>query len=213
MRVTIIGAGRMAHGIGTRAIAGGNDVTFMDRTPEKAASLADQLRECAVNAQVKAAPWLSTPEDETVILALPYRASLELAGNWAQALEGKVIVDISNPLNATYDGLATSPGTSAAEEIARAAPQTARVVKAFNTTFAATLLPGAVDSQKLDVFIAGDDSEAKGLVSRLVETGGMRPIDAGPLRHARYLEAMGFIHIVEQNRLGTQFKSALKLLS
>jgi 8-hydroxy-5-deazaflavin:NADPH oxidoreductase len=121
-------------------------------------------------------------------------------------------VNITNPLNATYDGLATPPGSSDAEEIARMVPQGTRVVKAFNTTFARTLVAGTVAGQPLDVFIAGDDAEAKATISQLVKAGGLRAIDVGPLSRARQLEGIGFLGITLQGPLGTNFMSAWKLL-
>jgi predicted dinucleotide-binding enzyme len=87
------------------------------------------------------------------------------------------------------------------------------VVKAFNTTFAGTLIDGQVAGQPLDVFLAGDDEEAKASVSKLVEDGGLRPIDAGPLRRARELEAAGLLHMSVQGTLGTGFGSALKIVA
>jgi predicted dinucleotide-binding enzyme len=83
------------------------------------------------------------------------------------------VVDISNPLNETFDGLATAPGTSAAEEVAQSAPAGARVVRASNTTFSGTLVEGQVAGQLLDVLIAGDD-EGKDKVAQLVRDGGCR---------------------------------------
>jgi predicted dinucleotide-binding enzyme len=87
------------------------------------------------------------------------------------------------------------------------------VVKAFNTTFAGTLLTGAVAGQPLDVFIAGDDADAEALVSQLARDGALRPIDAGALKRARELEALGYLHMALQPSLGTAFGSALKVLS
>src|SRR6266566_7176053 len=110
-------------------------------------------------------------------------------------------------------GLATPPGSSDAEEIARMVPPGARVVKAFNTTFARTLVAGTVAGQPLDVFITGDDAAAKATVSQLVEAGGLRAIDAGPLAHAHYLEGLAFLGMKLQFTLGTQFQSAWKLLA
>src|SRR6185436_3490304 len=110
--------------------------------------------------------------------------------HYPASLEGKILVDISNPMNASFDGLATAPETSAAEEIARLAPAGTRVVKAFNTTFAGTLITGGVSGHPLDVFIAGDDAEAKQVVASLVTTGHLRPIDVGPLQRARQLEGL-----------------------
>ena len=123
------------------------------------------------------------------------------------------MVDIAKPLNQTFDGLATALGTSAAEEVAEAAPAGTRVVKAFNTTFSGTLVEGQVAGQPLDVFIAGDDEEAKETVAQLVRDRGLRALDVGPLERARQLEGLGFLGITLQQPLGLTFQSAWKLIS
>jgi hypothetical protein len=107
----------------------------------------------------------------------------------------------------------TAPGTSAAEELAATAPSGTRVVKAFNTTFSGTLVEGQVAGQPLDVFIAGDDEEAKESVAQLVRDGGLRAIDVGALERARHLEGLGFLGIMVQQPLGLNFQSAWKLIS
>ncbi len=214
MNVTIIGAGNMGRGIGTLLVSGGHNVTLMDRQPEKAKSLAQELSGKAANGAKVQGAALGTPiKDEIVILAIPYGATGQVIENLGKQLEGKIIIDITNPLNATYSGLAVPPGTSAAEEIAKKLPSHAVVLKAFNTTFAKTLAEGEVDGQQLDVFIAGDKEEPKQKVSKLVEDGGLRAIDAGALERARQLEAMGFLGIALQQELGTGFQSAWKILS
>ena len=147
------------------------------------------------------------------MLAVPYGANIELAKQLGEKLAGKVIVDIANPLNSTYDGLATKPDLSSAEDVAKAAAPNAKVVKAFNTTFAGTLLTGQVAGRPLDVFIAGDDAEAKNEIAQLVKDGGMRPIDTGPLSRARQIEAMQFLHITLQGTLGTNWGSAIEISS
>jgi predicted dinucleotide-binding enzyme len=195
MRVTVIGAGNMGRGIGHRLVAGGHDVTVVDRDPEEAGRLAGELR------------------GEVMILAVWYPGTLEIARELGERLAGKVVVDIANPLNETYDGLATAPGTSAAEEVAATMPVGTRVVKAFNTTFSGTLVEGQVAGQPLDVFIAGDDEEAKETVGALVRDGGLRAIDVGPLERARQLEGLGFLGITLQQPLGLNFQSAWKLIS
>lgn len=213
MNVTILGAGNMARGIGTRLVEGGNSVTLMSRDPEDAAVLAAELQaEAHKGATVQATPFGSPFRDEVVIMAVPYTAETEIIQQYHAQLPGKILVNITNPLNATYDGLATPPGSSDAEEIAGMVPQGTRVVKAFNTTFARTLVAGAVAGQPLDVFIAGDDAEAKATISQLVEAGGLRAIDVGPLSRARQLEGIGFLGITLQGPLGTHFMSAWKLL-
>jgi predicted dinucleotide-binding enzyme len=131
-----------------------------------------------------------------------YPGTLELARELGERLAGKVVVDIANPLNQTFDALATTPGTSAAEEVAAATPAGARVVKAFNTTFSGTLVEGQVADQPLDVFIAGNDEGAKETVAQLVRDGGLRTIDVGPLERSRQLEGLGSLGITLQHPLG-----------
>jgi 8-hydroxy-5-deazaflavin:NADPH oxidoreductase len=213
MNVTIIGAGNMGRGIGHRIVAGGHDVTIVDRDPEEAARLADELHAATQDgATVEAAGPDAQLRGEVVILAVYYPGNLELAKDLGDRLAGKVVVDISNPLNQTFDALATAPGSSAAEEVATATAG-ARVVKAFNTTFAPTLVEGQVAGHPLDVLIAGDDEEAKKTVAQLVRDGGLRAIDVGPLERARELEGLGFLGIALQQPLGLNFQSAWKLIS
>jgi NADPH-dependent F420 reductase len=212
MNVTIIGAGNMGRGIGHRLVSGGHDVTVVDRDPEEAERLVEELRGAAEgSATVEAAGPGAELRGEVVILAVYYPGSLEIAGELGDRLAGKVVVDIANPLNETFDGLATAPGTSAAE-VAASAPPGARVVKAFNTTFSGTLVEGEVAGQPLDVFIAGDD-EAKETVAQLVRDGGLRAIDVVPLERARQLEGLGFLGITLQQPLELNFQSAWKLIS
>jgi NADPH-dependent F420 reductase len=212
MRVTIIGAGKMGRGIGTRLVAGGHDVEVVDRDPDEARALAEELQAAAQGGgSAQAVDQDAALGGEVVVLAVYYPATLEAAEQYGERLAGKVVVEISNPVDfATFDGLATPPDTSAAEQLAAAAPAAA-VVKAFNTTFGNTLVPGEAGGQTLDVLIAGDDAEAKRKVSELIESGGLRPLDVGPLRRARQLEQVGFLHIAVQEPLGAGFASALKL--
>ena len=127
MNVTIIGAGNMGRGIGTRLIAGGHKVTFVDANPETAQKTAADLK-----AEVGT---LDTPLGDVVVLAVWYGTNIEIAKQLGSKLAGKVVVDIANPLNSTYDGLATAPDSSSAEDLAKALVAGAKVVKAF-TTFA-----------------------------------------------------------------------------
>ena len=213
MQVTVIGAGNMGRGIGHTLVRGGHSVTIVDRDPEEAARLAKELRGAAQGgATVEASGPGAELGGEVVVLAVYYPGSLELARDLGEGLAGKVVVDISNPLNQSFDGLATEPGTSAAEELAAALPAGARVVKAFNTTFSGTLVEGEVAGQTLDVLIAGDE-EAKEMVAQLVRDGGLRAIDVGPLERARELESLGFLGITLQQPLGLNFQSAWKLAS
>lgn len=213
MDVTIIGTGKMAEGISTRLLSGGNNITFLGHKPHEADELISRLSTSAVKgATAKAASPGNPVEGEVVILAIPYASASSVVRDYSQQLQGKIVIDITNPLNQSYDGLVTKPGTSAAEEIAKLLPEGTRLVKAFNTTFAGTLKKGEVAGQKLDVFIAGDDAEAKRIVSNLVSSGGMRAIDAGPLQRARDLEALAFLLISLQSTMKTNFMSIIKIL-
>jgi 8-hydroxy-5-deazaflavin:NADPH oxidoreductase len=110
-------------------------------------------------------------------------------------LDGKVVVDITNPLDfATFDSLVVPSDSSAAAEIAAALPGS-RVLKAFNTTFAATLSAGTVGGVPTTVLIAGDDADAKALLAGIVTSGGLAAVDAGALSRARELEALGFLQL------------------
>jgi predicted dinucleotide-binding enzyme len=202
----------MGCGIGHRLVAGGHSVTIVDRDPEEAGKLAEELRGAARgDATVEAAGPGAELRGEVVILAVYYPGSLELARELGERLAGKMVVDISNPLNQTFDGLAIAPGTPAAE-VAVTMPAGTRVVKAFNTTFSGTLVEGQVAGQPLDVFIAGDDEEAKETVAQLVRDGGLRDIVVGPLERARQLEGLGFLGITLQQPLRLNFQSAWKLI-
>jgi len=213
MNVTIIGSGNMGRGIGTRAVAGGHSVTFVDTNPEVAEKAATDVRASAKNgAKVSAASLGDAQLGDVVVFAVWYGTNIELAKQLGNKLAGKVVVDIANPLNSTYDGLTTASDSSSAEDLAKAIVSGARVVKAFNTTFAGTLLTGESGGQKLDVFIAGDDADAKSKVAQLITDGGMRAVDAGPLHRARQIEGMGLLHIVLQGALGTNWGSSVKVL-
>jgi len=213
MNITIIGAGNMGRGIGTRAVAGGHSVTFVDANPETAEKAAADVKASAKNgAKVSAATLGGVQLGDVVVLAVWYGTNIEIAKQLGMKLAGKIVVDIANPLNSTYDGLATAPDSSSAEDLAKAIASGAKVVKAFNTTYAGTLLAGEVAGQPLDVFIAGDDAGAKATVAQIVTDGGMRPVDAGPLSRARQIEGMQLLHIVTQGALGTNWGSTIKIL-
>jgi 8-hydroxy-5-deazaflavin:NADPH oxidoreductase len=209
MDVTIIGAGNMGRGIGTRLVAGGNGVKVLDHDPDQARALADELGGGAEGGA--AGDPLS---GDVVVLAIWYEPARSAVEQYGDQLDGKVIIDITNPVDVeSFDGLVTPADSSAAEELAKLAPDGAEVVKAFNTTFAGTLVEGEVAGQPLDVFIAGDDADAKETVASLARAGGLNTIDTGPLRRARELERLGFLHMVLQEGLGTAYGSAIRVIS
>ena len=135
----------------------------------------------------------ATIEGDLVVLAVPYGALETIAATYGEQLTGKTVVDITNPLNfETFDSLVVPVGSSAAAELQKALPG-ARVLKAFNTNFAATLAAGTVGTEKTTVLVAGDDADAKAALINAVTAGGLAALDAGALARAHELEAIGFL--------------------
>jgi 8-hydroxy-5-deazaflavin:NADPH oxidoreductase len=209
MQLTMIGTGNMARGIGSRVLAGGHDLTVVGKDSQQAEAVAADIGGAGT---VKTAVTGDPIGGEVVVLAVYYPDARGAVEHYADQLAGKVVVDITNPVNETFDGLVVAPDSSATNELASLAPG-ARFVKAFNTTFAGPLTTGEVAGQTLDVLIAGDDEDAKGKVAALARDGGLNPIDVGPQKRTRELEAAGLLHIGVQTALGTGFASALKIVA
>ncbi len=170
--LSILGTGNMGQAIASIAAKGGHSV--------------QQLGESDVDTPVTG---------DVVVLAVPYPAVADVIAQRGEQLAGKIVVDITNPLNfETFDSLVVPADSSAAAELASALPQS-RVLKAFNTTFAATLASRTVGSVPTTVLVAGDDADAKALLAQVVEAGGLRALDAGSLARARELEAFGFLQL------------------
>jgi predicted dinucleotide-binding enzyme len=184
--ISIIGTGNMARTIGALALAGGSTVEVMGRDRTKAADVAKALGGGATTGEFGA-----VPAGDIVIVAVLYDGVAAVVAEYGDALAGKTIVDISNPFNATADGLATRDGTSIAAEAAKAAPAGASVVKAFNNLFRHVL----AEVRPLDVFIAGDDAQAKAGVAEFIESLGLRPLDVGGLDMAHWLEAASLVEM------------------
>lgn len=212
MDVTIIGTGNMARGIGARILAGGHKLTVVGKSTGRAEEVVAELGQAAGEGAAASAGPDDPLAGDVVVLAVYYADARAAVEQYGEQLSGKTVVDISNPVNDTYDGLVVPPDGSASQELSALAPD-ANVVKAFNTTFAGTLTAGEVGGHRLDVLIAGDDDDAKATVSELARDGGLNPIDTGPLHRARELEALGLLHITLQDRLGTGYGSAVKLIT
>lgn len=192
--ITIIGNGNMARGIATRALAANQSVEILGQDAGKAQALANEL-----GSGVTFGTTAQAPKGDIVVLAVPFDAAKSLMSAYGEALAGKTIVDITNPVNfETFDSLVVAPGTSAAEEIAKLAPAGAHVVKAFNTTFAGPLVAGESGGQPLDVFIAGDNAASTSAVGSFASAAGLRPLVVGPLKRARELEGFQFVLMTMQ---------------
>ena len=170
--ISIVGTGNMGQAIAGLAGKGGHTVELLNSSDAGKAVTGD-----------------------IVVLAVPYPSVAAVLAERAEQFAGKVVVDITNPINfETFDGLTVPADGSAAAELAAALPG-AKVLKAFNTNFAGTLVAGAVGSEPATVLIAGDDADAKALLAGVVAAAGLRAIDAGSLKRARELEALAFLQI------------------
>jgi len=173
VQVTIFGTGTMANAIGGVLAAGGNDVSYIGSQGSGTAAV----------------------EGDIVVLAVPYPAVDGILAAHGEQLAGRTIVDITNPLDfSTFDSLVVPAGSSAAAEIQSRLPGS-HVLKAFNTTFAATLTQGRVGDLLTTVLVAGDEAAAKQQLIGAVEAGGLAAVDAGSLARAHELEALGFLQL------------------
>ncbi|MFJ5299063.1 NADPH-dependent F420 reductase [Pseudomonas sp. NPDC088368] len=193
--ISIIGSGGMATAIAGRVAKAGYTLEIVSRDPTKAQALVDTLAAGAI-----AGTYGAAPTGDIVILAVPYAHAVAVLADFGKALDGKVIIDITNPVAPDLSGLVTPHGSSGAQEIAKRAPAGAYVVKAFNTLFGHVLAKEA----GLDAFIAADDADAKARVSTFLEHLGLRPLDVGGLHMAQSLEWLGLMMIgLAKNGAGT----------
>ncbi|MCU1406096.1 MAG: oxidoreductase coenzyme F420-dependent [Glaciihabitans sp.] len=177
--ISIIGSGNMANAIGTRASNHGHTVEIMSRDTGKAQALADHIGNGTT-----VGTFGAKPAGDIVIVAILFANAVDVVTQYGDALAGKILVDITNPLGANGSGLETTEGNSLAQQIAAAAPESAHVVKAFNT-----ILHGVLSANKpVDAFFAGDSAEAKERVAAFLESMDMRPLDAGGLSMTYVLE-------------------------
>jgi predicted dinucleotide-binding enzyme len=147
---------------------------------------------------------------ELVVLAVPFGALDDVIKTAGEQLAGKTVVDVTNALDANMN-LALGFATSGGEEMQKKLPK-ARVVKAFNTTFAKHMEIGKVGDQRLTAFVASDDQPAKQNVMELARGIGFDPVDAGPLKNARLLEPLAYLNIQLGYVLGMGTQIGFKLL-
>lgn len=195
--IAVIGAtGNMGSAISKNLSEGNNRLLLFANNQDKVQALVSEIKSNNPSADVEAyecaanASW----EADVIILAVPYAAEKEIAGKIKEQANQKIVISIANPLNETYSGLTTSPDTSAAEELQKLLPHS-KVVKAFNTTFAADFATPVIDGKQVDALLAGNDDGALETVSELVSTAGFNPIAAGKLAVSRTLEHMALLLI------------------
>ncbi|MBN8860237.1 MAG: NAD(P)-binding domain-containing protein [Sphingobacteriales bacterium] len=201
--IAVIGAaGSMGSAISRSLSKGNYRLLLYANQQEKTRTLIGQIKAVQPSADVEAmdckvqASW----EADIIILAVPFEAEKEVAEKIREMANQKIVISISNPLNSSYDGLVTRPDTSAAEELQKLLPNS-KVIKAFNTSFAANFSTPVIDGKQADAFIAGNDDEALQTVAELVAVAGFNPVVAGDLSASRILENMQLLLI----RLGMKY--------
>jgi NADPH-dependent F420 reductase len=212
--IAIIGAtGNMGSALAKSLAGGPYRVLLFARDAGKLTELANEISNTHPGADVEAigCPVDASWEADIIIPAVPYNAEKSVVEKIRPVATGKVVVSISNPLTESYDGLVTAPGSSAAEELQELLPH-AKVVKAFNTTYAADFARPLIGGQQVDAFIAGNDEEAVNTVERLAQTAGFNPVVAGDLPVSRTLEAMQLLLIRLTLKNGYNWHAGWKVL-
>lgn len=205
MKIAVIGAGAVGRAVARAVAAAGNSVVVAATNDDHAREIAAQVGGSAASSNEEAAR-----EADLIVLAVPFQAIDQVAEEIANAVRGKIVLDVTNPLKPDYSGLAVTD-RSGAEQVQDKLPQAA-VVKAFNTVFAANQAEPVVDGVQLDGFIAGDDASAKSTVADLLTSIGYRPIDVGGLPSALALEHMAFLNINLNARNNLPWRSGWKLV-
>ena len=190
MKISIIGNGNVGQTLSRGLEKAGHSVTTTGDDPARVKELAGS--------------------SDVVIIAVPYGVLDKLAETIGSAADGKPLVDVTNALSPQFT-LALGYTTSGAEELQKKLPG-ARVVKAFNTTFASMMDTGQAKGEQLTAFVAGDDAGAKATVQELARGIGFDAVDAGPLANARLLEPIGFLNIQLGFVLGLGSEIGLKLV-
>jgi predicted dinucleotide-binding enzyme len=202
MRYAIIGAGNVGKALAESIKQAGHGVVLTAADPAHALAAAEALGVTAAESNAAAAA-----DSDAVVIAVPYAGAAQaVARDIAPYVEGKLVIDTTNPLTPDYSGLATE-GTSAAEQLQGWLPG-AHVAKAFNTLFASTQ---AHPSKGIEAPVASDDPKAKQELISLVEAMGFTSLDVGGLQMARYLEAMAFLNISLNMANGWSFSSSWRL--
>ena len=190
--IAVYGAtGNMGSAISKSLAKGSHRLLLLAPEEEKRKSLQSEIfaKSPTADAEAMAAPEQSQWKPDIFILALPHSAEAEIAGQIKELAKNKIVISIANPINNDMSGSVLPPGTSAAEELQKLLPDS-KVVKAFNTTFAADFARPVIDGRQVDCFVAGNDEAAVKTVSELVTTAGFNPILSGDLSVSRTLESM-----------------------
>ena len=207
MNIGILGAGNVGGALGSAWARKGHAVFFGVPRPQDP-KIRELLKTLGAKGRAGSVAEAAAA-GEVIVLATPWPATRDAIGA-AGNLDGKVVVDCTNPLKADFTGLSLGYTTSGAEQVAQWA-QGAKVFKAFNQTGFNIMASPDFGGQRAVMFVCGDDDAHKPTVLKLVSDVGFEAIDAGGLVHARLLEpyAMLWIHLANARGLGRDFAFAV----
>lgn len=186
MKIAFLGGGAFSEAIASLAQEKGHDSVFGVRNQTTTTKSAFQRTD-----------FLAAIADaDMVVIAVPYIAAASVLAPLADALANKIVIDPTNSVNADWSPLMTGEDCSGAEHIQALLPGS-RVVKAFNTIFVDVMQPGKMDrnGHKISLFVASDDAAAASAVMVLGQDIGFKAVNAGPLKSARYLEAIAHLNL------------------
>jgi len=208
MKIGIIGAGNVGAALGRGWAKNGHSVIFGARNPRDA-KVAAVVKEAGSNARAASVPEAASQAD-VVVLANPWPATqavIQSAGN----LNGKIVLDCTNPLRPDLSGLTVGHTDSAGEQVA-AWTVGAKVVKIFNNTGSNNMENPRYPEGAATMFYCGDDAEAKKLAAQLARDLGFDPVDAGPLASSRLLEPLAMLWILLAYKQGMGRDIAFRLV-
>lgn len=208
LKIAILGTGGVGSALGTRWGAAGHTVVYGSRTAdsEKVQLL---LAKSGPNAAA-AAPREALEGADAILFAIPWPVAEETLRQLGD-LEGRTLIDCTNPLLSDLSGIELGHTVSAGEQIAAWAPG-AKVVKAFNTASVKVMLNPQFGDHRATMFYCGDDAAAKLTVRELIETIGFEAVDAGSLVSSRYLEPLAMLYIHMAFRQGFGSNCAFKIM-
>jgi len=195
MRVGILGSGLMGGKLGTIFARAGHEVVFSyARSTEKLKKLARGVHGKAHGSARAGTPSEAAQKADALLLAVHW-SRIEDVLNQTGDLSGKVVVTCSLPMNDDNSELVVAHTSSGAEELAMRLPN-ARVVSAFNT-IPSEVLFGVYEARRTStrpsLVYCGDDKASKAVAAELIRDVGFDPLDAGPLRIARYTEPFALL--------------------
>jgi NADPH-dependent F420 reductase len=192
MKIAVLGGtGKEGSGLALRWANAGHEVIIGSRDPEKARRVAEELNLALGSERVRGADNLSAAQEaEVVVLSVPYTAHKDTLNSVKEALTGKVLIDVTVPVNPSdYTRVMLPPGGSASQEAQALLGDQVKVVTAFQNISATHLKK--LDAQiHCDVLVCSNDEAAKQVGMQLVADAGMKAWDAGPLDNAVVVEGL-----------------------